>query len=114
MDEKNHPAAEEQPSQGRQSGQETPGSVVDEPRFLAFQEMFEVSQSLGRVLERLDHHAKKIDKTDESIQALTSQVTQLLREFGFIKKAWWIGIFLLGYFVEKIISFVGALPVAQG
>ena len=64
--------------------------------FYLFQEVFEIAQTLGRVIERLDLQGRKIDGIEESIRAQNEKIDRLSREFGYIKKGWWLVLIVLG------------------
>ena len=69
---------------------------------LTLEETFHIGQSLGRILERLENHAKRLDGLKISIDAMEANVSKLVREFGFIKKAWWLGLIALGFFLSEV------------
>ena len=73
---------------------------------LTFEETFHVGQSLGRVLERLDTQAKRLDDLKTSLKEMDEKVSRLVREFGFIKKAWWIGLLALGFMLAKLTDYL--------
>lgn len=73
---------------------------------LTFEETFHVGQSLGRVLERLDTQAKRLDELKTSLKETDEKVSRLVREFGFIKKAWWIGLLALGFMLAKLTDYL--------
>ena len=79
-----------------------PDQTSGDARFLFVQEVFEIAQTLGRVQERLDSHGRKLDQIERSTKALGNKVDHLSREFGYIKKAWWIVVFLLGIAAKEI------------
>lgn len=54
---------------------------------LRLDEVFNIGQSQGRILERLDAQEKRMDGLKSTIDAMDGKVSQLLREFGFIRKA---------------------------
>ena len=76
---------------------------------LTVEETFHVGQSLGRVLERLDTQAKRLDDLKASLKGMDEKVSQLVREFGFIKKAWWIGLIALGFVLAKLTDYLPTL-----
>ena len=80
----------------------TPEQFAGDARFLFVQEVFEIAQTLGRVQERLDSHSQKLDRIDESTRSLSEKIDDVSREFGYIKKAWWIAVFLLGIAFKEI------------
>ena len=63
----------------------------------------------GRVLERLDTQSKRIDDLKALLEETDKKVSQLVREFGFIKKAWWIGLIALGFVVAKLTDYLPAI-----
>ena len=73
---------------------------------LTFEETFHVGQSLGRVLERLDTHTKRLDDLKSALDTIDGNVSRLIREFGFIKKAWWIGLIALGFMLAKVAEYL--------
>ena len=73
---------------------------------LTFEETFHVGQSLGRVLERLENQSKRIDDLKTILDAMDGKVSRLVREFGFIKKAWWIGLLALGFVLAKLTDYL--------
>ena len=87
-----------------------PDAAPDETRDylegLTFEETFHVGQSLGRVLERLDTHTKRLDALKTDIDTMGGKVDRLIREFGFIKKAWWVGLIALGFMLAKIADYL--------
>ncbi|MDE0458533.1 MAG: hypothetical protein OXI15_14665 [Chromatiales bacterium] len=76
---------------------------------LTFEETFHVGQSLGRVLERLDTQAKRLDDLNTTFKETDEKVSRLVREFGFIKKAWWIGLLALGFVLAKLTDYLPIL-----
>ena len=76
---------------------------------LSVEETFHIGQSLGRVLERLDTQSKRIDDLKALLEETDKKVSQLVREFGFIKKAWWIGLIALGFVVAKLTDYLPAI-----
>ena len=76
---------------------------------LTFEETFHVGQALGRVLERLDTQAKRLDDLNTSLRETDEKVSRLVREFGFIKKAWWIGLLALGFVLAKLTDYLPTL-----
>lgn len=93
--------------------EETPEEAQKYLSGLTLEETFHIGQSLGRVLERLDTHADRIDAVESSIGTVDEKVSVLLREFGHIKKAWWVVLIVFGYFLEDIIAFIRTLPPSQ-
>ena len=83
-----------------------PDQVTGDARFLFVQEAFEIAQTLGRVQERLDSHSQKLNQIDEAVQGLSEKVDHISREFGYIKRAWWIAIFLLGIAFKEVYELV--------
>ena len=71
---------------------------------LTLEETFHIGQSLGRILERLENHAERLDGLKNSIDAMETNVSRLVREFGFIKKAWWLGLIALGFLLAEVIE----------
>ena len=76
---------------------------------LTFEETFHVGQSLGRILERLNTHSKRLDDLKTDLDAMDGKVSRLIREFGFIKKAWWIGLIALGFMLAKLTDYLPAI-----
>ena len=95
-------------------GTSTPGKDQDVPpsdaqRYLATlrtEEVFNIGQSQGRILERLDAQDKRMDDLKTSINAMDGKVSRLIREFGFIKKAWWIGLIAVGFMLAKLTEYL--------
>ncbi len=73
---------------------------------LTFEETFHVGQSLGRVLERLDTQATRLADLKTALKDTDDKVSRLVREFGFIKKAWWIGLLALGFVLAKLTDYL--------
>lgn len=76
---------------------------------LTFEETFHVGQSLGRVLERLDTQANRLADLKTALKETDAKVSQLVREFGFIKKAWWVGLLALGFVLAKLTDYLPSL-----
>ena len=68
----------------------TPVDVVGEAGFLFTQQVFEISQTLGRVMERLDTHSEKLDRMEQAVGQLTEKVDGISQDFRIIKHFWWI------------------------
>ena len=73
------------------------------------EETFHVGQSLGRVLERLDTQCRQLADLKTALEETDEKVSRLVREFGFIKKAWWVGLLALGFVLAKLTDYVPAL-----
>ena len=89
-----------------------PDAPSDETQYLdglTFEETFHVGQSLGRVLERLDNQTKRIEDLKELLDETDKKVSRLIREFGFIKKAWWIALIALGFAIAELIDYLPAI-----
>jgi hypothetical protein len=69
---------------------------------LSFEENFNIGQALGRIIERLDTESKRIDALKSLLESTDKKVSRLVREFGFIKKAWWIGLIAFGYVLARL------------
>ena len=93
-----------------ESRDETPDEARSYVESLGLEETFHIGQSLGRILERLENHAKQLDDLKNSIDAMGRDVSRLVREFGFIKKAWWLGLIALGYLLNEAIKFIPTTP----
>ena len=76
---------------------------------LTVEETFHVGQSLGRVLERLETQSKRLDDLRVALDGMDEKVSRLVREFGFIKKAWWVGLIALGYVLAKLADYLPAI-----
>lgn len=76
---------------------------------LTFEETFHVGQSLGRILERLDTHSKRLDDLKTTLKETDEKVSRVVREFGFIKKAWWVGLLALGFALAKLTDYLPTL-----
>ena len=64
------------------------------------QQVFEIAQSLGRTMERLESQGEHIQRIDTTIQTLDKKVDGIARDFGIIKKIWWPGLIVLGFFLK--------------
>ncbi|MCY4349220.1 MAG: hypothetical protein OXC25_05155 [Thiotrichales bacterium] len=73
------------------------------------EETFHVGQSLGRVLERLDTQSRQLADLKTALEETDEKVSRLVREFGFIKKAWWVGLLALGFVLAKLTDYLPAL-----
>ena len=73
------------------------------------EETFHVGQSLGRVLERLDTQSMQLADLKTALEETDEKVSRLVREFGFIKKAWWVGLLALGFVLAKLTDYLPAL-----
>ena len=76
---------------------------------LRTEEFFNIGQSQGRILERLDAQDKRMGDLKSSIDAMDEKVSRLIREFGFIKKAWWIGLIALGFLLSEVVNRLPAI-----
>jgi len=76
---------------------------------LTLEETFHVGQSLGRVLERLDTQFRQLADLKTALEETDEKVSRLVREFGFIKKAWWVGLLALGFVLAKLTDYLPAL-----
>ena len=79
----------------------TPDQVVGDTRFLLVQETFEIAQTMGRAMERLDSQSRKIDQLDEAIRTLSEKVDRISRDFAYIKKTWWLVLILVGVALKE-------------
>ena len=77
--------------------QATTPNVIGEHSFLFTQQVFEIAQSLGRTMERLESQGEQIQRIDTTIQTLDEKVDGIARDFGIIKKIWWLGLIVLGF-----------------
>jgi hypothetical protein len=84
----------------------TPDQVAGEHRFLSFQEVFEIAQTLGRAMERLDNQSHKIEQLDRTVQGLSEKVERISRDFAYIKKAWWVVLILIGIALKEAYDMV--------
>ena len=41
-----------------------------------------------------------------SLKEMDEKVSRLVREFGFIKKAWWTGLLALGFMLAKLTDYL--------
>ena len=64
------------------------------------QQVFEIAQSLGRNMERLESQGEHIQRIDTTIQTLDKKVDGIARDFGIIKKVRWLGLIVLGFCLE--------------
>ena len=76
---------------------------------LTFEETFHVGQSLGRILERGDTHSRRLDDSKTALAETDEKVSRLVREFGFSKKVWWIGLLALGFVLAKLTDYLPTL-----
>ena len=76
---------------------------------LTIEETFHIGQSLGRVLERLELHTGRLDDLKTSIDETDGKVSHLVREFGYIKKAWWAVLIALGFVLAEILDYLPTL-----
>lgn len=74
----------------------TPSDVVGEAGFLFTQQAFEIAQTLGRAMERLDNHSEKLDRLEESVEQVTEKVDGISQDFRTIKHFWWASLVVLG------------------
>ena len=79
----------------------TPEQIAGDHRFLSFQEVFEIAQTLGRAMERLDNQSRKIEQLDQSIRKMSEKVDRISRDFVYIKKAWWAVLILIGIALKE-------------
>lgn len=79
----------------------TPGQVAGEHRFLSFQEIFEIAQTLGRAMERLDNQSDKIEQLGRNIREMNEKIERISRDFAYIKKAWWVVLILIGIALKE-------------
>ena len=84
----------------------TPDQVAGEQRFLSFQEVFEIAQTLGRAMERLDNQSRKIEQLDRTVHGLSEKVGRISRDFAYIKKAWWAVLILVGIALKEAYDMV--------
>ena len=73
---------------------------------LSFEENFHIGQALGRIIERLDTESKRIDALRSLLESTDKKVSRLVREFGFIKKEWWIGLIAFGYVLARLADYL--------
>ena len=79
----------------------TPDQVAGEHRFLSFQEVFEIAQTLGQAMERLDNQSHKIEQLDQAVREMNEKVDRISRDFAYIKKAWWVVLILIGIALKE-------------
>lgn len=81
-----------------------PSQDGDDPSALfsqqVFTQQFEIAQSIGRILESLKVHDDQFDGLKSDIEAVKSEVAQVGKEFGYIRKSWWIFLVLLGFMLK--------------
>jgi len=94
------------PTKDRDVSPEEARSYLDD---LTLEETFHVGQSLGRVLERLDTQFRQLADLKTALEETDEKVSRLVREFGFIKKAWWVGLLALGFVLAKLTDYLPAL-----
>ena len=51
-------------------------------------------------MERLDIQGRKIDGIEKSVRTQDEKIDRLSREFGYIKKGWWLALILLGVAIK--------------
>lgn len=76
---------------------------------LSLEETFHIGQSQGRILERLESQGKRLDGLQDAVDGMDKKVSQLIREFGFIKKAWWLGLVALGFVLSEAMEYLPAI-----
>ena len=57
---------------------------------------------MGRVLEKLDTHSKTLENLQSDMKEVKDDAATLIREFGYIKKFWWLGLVVLGVVLKVV------------